>query len=101
MAATYMPISEVRDHLAAIVESVRTTHERVAVTRYGKPVAVLIAVDDLYSIEESLDILGEPGALEEILEAEASTETVSIEELRESVLKRMSAEEAADLRGSE
>ena len=103
MTTTNVPITEARDHLAEIVESVRSTHERVTLTKHGDPVAVLIAVDDLYSIEESLDILGEPGALEEILEAEADIEagrTVSIEELRESVLKRMSAEEAAGLRGA-
>jgi len=91
MAVTYISISEARDHLAAIVESVRTTHERVALTKYGKPVAVLIAVDDLYSIEESLDILSVPGALEEILEAEADIDagnTVSIDELRASIRAR-------------
>ena len=91
MANTYISLSEARDHLAAIVESVRTTHERVALTKYGKPVAVLIAVDDLYSIEESLDILSVPGALEEILEAEADIDagnTVSIDELRASIRAR-------------
>ncbi len=66
-----------------IVESVRTVkarfsefldlvdrqHERVVVTRNGRPVAVLISPDELESLELTLEVLSEPGALEE-LEAE-------------------------------
>jgi antitoxin YefM len=74
------------DHLAEVVDSVQKTRERVTLTRdVGQSAAVLIAVDDLDSLLETLDILATPGALQEIREAEADIaagRTVTLEELR-------------------
>ncbi len=69
-----MPLGEVRDHLSEIVHEVETTHERVTITRHGRPAVVIIAVDDLDGLEETLDILRTPGALEQIRQAEAEFE---------------------------
>jgi prevent-host-death family protein len=57
-----MALSHVRDHLSAIVHEVESTHERVTITRHGRPVVVLIAVDDLAMLAETIDILSTPGA---------------------------------------
>lgn len=38
-----------------------TTHERVTITRHGRPAAVLTSVDDLESIEETLFWQAQPG----------------------------------------
>jgi prevent-host-death family protein len=54
-----------------LVSDVEATHARVTVTKHGHPAAVLISPDDLASLEETLDILSTPGALEEIRLAEA------------------------------
>lgn len=62
------PIREVRDHFSDVVDRVSTQHERVTVTRNGRPVAVLISPDDLASLEETLDIVSDPAALAEIRE---------------------------------
>ncbi len=47
-------VATVREQLSKFLDEVATTHERVTVTRNGTPVAVLISVDDLESMEETL-----------------------------------------------
>ncbi len=47
-----LPLSDVRSTLSSIVERVEGTHERVLVTRNGRPAAVLISPEDLEGLEE-------------------------------------------------
>ncbi len=68
---TSVPVGEARDHLSELLGEVERTHERVSITRHGRPIAVLISPDDLESLEETLDILSTPGALEAIKEGRA------------------------------
>ncbi len=53
------------------VADVERTNGRVTITRHGHAVAVLISADDLASIEETLEILGTPGAEQAIREGQA------------------------------
>ncbi|SDY08486.1 prevent-host-death family protein [Modestobacter sp. DSM 44400] len=55
-----VPLGEARDRLSEYVTDVERTHERVTITRHGRPAAVLISVDDLASIEETLEMLDTP-----------------------------------------
>jgi len=64
-------LADVKAHLSEIVDLVESQHERVVITRHGRPAAVILSTDDLASLEETLDILSSPGALEEIRAAEA------------------------------
>ncbi len=64
-------LAAVKANLSAVVDSVHGTHERVVITRNGSPVAVLISPDDLASLEETVAILSDPEAMEEIRQAEA------------------------------
>lgn len=66
-----VPLGEARDRLSEIIADVERTHERVTITRHGHPAAVLISVDDLAAIEETLEILGTPGAVEAIRDGQA------------------------------
>lgn len=68
---TVEPLRNVRDHLSEFVDRAEREHERVVVTRNGRPAAVLIGYDDLAGLEETLDILSDPDALGEIRQAEA------------------------------
>lgn len=68
---TATPLGDARDHLSDYVADVQRTHDRVTITRYGRPAAVLISVDELASLDETVDILSTPGALDEIRQAEA------------------------------
>lgn len=68
------PLREVRDHFSDVIDLVALHHERVTVTRNGRPVAVLISPEDLSALEETLDVLSDPAALADIQEADAARE---------------------------
>ncbi|MFC5998858.1 type II toxin-antitoxin system Phd/YefM family antitoxin [Quadrisphaera sp. GCM10027208] len=65
-------IRRIRDHLSEVVDRVEHEHERVTLTRNGRPAAVLISPDDLAQLEETLEVLGDAEALAEIREADAA-----------------------------
>jgi antitoxin YefM len=65
-----LPLSSVKSHLSELVDRVEDQHDRVVVTRNGKPAAVLISPDDLESLEETLAILSDPVVMEQIRESE-------------------------------
>jgi prevent-host-death family protein len=60
----------VRDHLSEYVDRVEREHERVVVTRNGRPAAILVSPEDLAQLEETLDVLSDPQALADIREAD-------------------------------
>ncbi len=47
-------LADVRTQLSRYIEEVVTTHERVTITKNGKPAAVLISAEDLDALEETL-----------------------------------------------
>ncbi|WP_248579437.1 type II toxin-antitoxin system Phd/YefM family antitoxin [Nocardioides sp. InS609-2] len=63
---TTIPLTEAKSKLNELVDQAVTTHERVTLTKHGRPAAVLISVDDLESIEEALYWLSQPGIREDI-----------------------------------
>jgi prevent-host-death family protein len=68
VAMTTEALRTVRDHFSDVVDRVESQHERVMVTRNGKPAAVIISPDDLAELEERLEILSDPDAMAEIRE---------------------------------
>ena len=66
LSMTAVPLGDARDRLSEYVSEVERTHQRVTITRHGHPAAVLISADDLAAIEETLEVLGTPGAAEAI-----------------------------------
>jgi antitoxin YefM len=80
-----MSVSEAKDRLSALVESVEATHDAVVITRHGKPAAVLLSPADLESLTETLRWLSDPQHRDEIAEAEtdiAEGHTLSLDEVR-------------------
>jgi antitoxin YefM len=71
VTVTVVPLGEARNHLSEYVAQVERTHERITITRHGHAAAVLISADDLASIEETLDVLRTPGAVEAIMQGRA------------------------------
>lgn len=53
-------LAEAKAHLSELVSRVSAHHERVTVTVHGTPSAVLVAPEDLDSLEETLAILSDP-----------------------------------------
>lgn len=81
-----LPLAEVKAHLSEIVARVHGQHERVTVTVHGRPSAVLLAVDDLDALEETLALLADSSAMSAWTASEAEIargERVSEAELRE------------------
>ncbi|HVA61594.1 MAG TPA: type II toxin-antitoxin system Phd/YefM family antitoxin [Mycobacteriales bacterium] len=52
-----LPFSEAKAHLSDLADRVERQHERVLVTRNGRPSFVLISPADLESLEETLEIV--------------------------------------------
>ena len=66
------PLRDVRANFSDVVDRVSKHHERVTVTKNGRPVAVVMSPDDLVALEETLDVLSDPSALADIREADAA-----------------------------
>jgi antitoxin YefM len=66
------PLRTVKDRFSEYVDRVEHQHERVVVTRNGRPAAVLISPDDLAALEETIDVLADSEGLRELREAEAA-----------------------------
>lgn len=69
---TTLPLTEAKARLNELIEDAVATHERVTITRHGRPAAVLIAVDDLEAMEETLFWQSQPGVHEDVEEARAA-----------------------------
>ena len=61
-----MPFSEVKAHLSELADRVELQHDRILVTRNGRPSFVLLSPDDLESLEESLDIVRDDELMESL-----------------------------------
>lgn len=89
-----LSLAEVKTHLSAIVDRVRRQHERVTVTVHGRPSAMLVAVDDIDALEETIAILADSEAMRELVESErelARGDAVSAEELAAATAARRRA----------
>ncbi len=84
-------LASVKAHLSAVVGSVHETHERVTGTRNGVPTVVVVAVEDLESLEETLAVLSDEETMRQLREAErevAAGDTLDATELRELTHRR-------------
>ena len=71
MTMTYVSsLAETKAHLSKLVARVGEHHERITVTVHGRPAAVLLSVDDLESLEETIAVLSDSAALRALDEAD-------------------------------
>ena len=61
-----LPFHEVEAHLSEVADRVEREHDRIFVTRNGRPSFVLISPDDLESLEETLDIMRDEELVESL-----------------------------------
>lgn len=64
-----LPLADVKARLSEIVDRVEHEHERVVVTRHGRPAAVLVSPDELEALDDTLELLSNPEALAQIQQA--------------------------------
>jgi len=85
MSDLALPLAEIKKRLSEIIDGVEQRHDRVLLTRNGRPAAVILSPDDLESLEETLEILSDPDAMRQIREAEAEIDRgnfIGADELR-------------------
>lgn len=91
-SAEHVPLSEVKDRLSEFVDGIERAHGRVIVTRHGHPAVVIMSIEDLESLEETLETLSDSALVKEIREARR--------EVVRGKGKRLSKEEALKLANS-
>lgn len=80
-----LPLAQIKARLSEIVDRIEQSHDRITLTRNGRPAAVLISPDDLEAMEDTLEILSNPEAVRQIERARKEIERgdmVSADELR-------------------
>jgi antitoxin YefM len=65
-----LSLSDAKARLSEIADEVDRTHERVLITKNGREYVVLMSVEDLESIEATLELLADPAAQRRIRKAE-------------------------------
>jgi antitoxin YefM len=74
-AAEHVPLAEVKNRLSEVVDRLEREHGRVVITKHGRPAAVMLSLEDLESLEETLAVLSDPGLMAAIAEADAEVAT--------------------------
>jgi antitoxin YefM len=95
LTMTTLPLGEVKTHLSELVRRVHDHHERVTVTVHGRPSAVLVAVEDLERLEETLAIMRDADTMRRLAESDAELargEEVTAADLAETIRNRSAHE---------
>lgn len=85
-----LPLAEVKAKFSEMVDRVEREHDRITVTRNGRPAAVLVSADELAALEDTLDLLSDPAARAELEQARREVkagDSVSASELRAKYLR--------------
>lgn len=88
---TTLPLGEVKAHLSELVGRVHDHHERITVTVHGRPSAMLVAVEDIEQLEETIAVLCDPATMARLAESDAELargEALSAEDLAEAMRRR-------------
>ena len=65
-------LKELRPELPKVIERIDTRFDRYIVTRRGKPVCIMMGVDDYESMVETMEILADKDLVKRIKMAEAN-----------------------------
>jgi antitoxin YefM len=71
LTMTTLSLADAKAHLSRLVARVSGQHERVYVTVHGKPSAVLLATEDLESLEETIEILADADTMRRLHASDA------------------------------
>lgn len=85
-----IPAFEARQHFGRLLEQARYQGYRFVVERSGKPMAVVVGIEEWENIVETLAELADPEYLESIKKAREEIElgqTLTMDELREELAK--------------
>ena len=81
-------LKELRSELPEVIAGIDTKLDRYIVTKRGKPVVVMMSVEDYESLLETIEILSDKESVKRIKAAKKEIhedKTVSVESLREKI----------------
>lgn len=61
-----MALKDVKNRLSEVVDKVEREHDGVVLTKHGRPASVVVRLDDLESLEETLDMVRRPRLVSQI-----------------------------------
>jgi antitoxin YefM len=65
-------LADAKARLSEVVEGIETEHRRVVITKHGRPSVVVLAVEDLEALEDTLEVLSDADAMADLREAAAA-----------------------------
>lgn len=65
-------LAAVKASFSEVIDRVEKQHERVVVTRRGREAAVILSVDDVRSLEATIEVLSDPATMRRLQEADAA-----------------------------
>ena len=88
---TVTTLADAKARFSELVASAEETHERTTITKNGRPAVVIIAAEDLESLEETLAIMSDPELLSAVRDrAGEPAEPIS----KDDMLARIAARQA-------
>jgi antitoxin YefM len=80
-ATEQVSLAHAKARLSEVVEGIETEHRRVVITKHGRPSVVVLAVEDLEALEDTLELLSDADAMADLREAAAARRTDQTVEL--------------------
>lgn len=80
-AVTTSAVTEARDKLSEIIDTVVSTGAEWVITKHGRPAAVILSYDEYESLIETVNILSDRSATDAITDALADVAADDLEEL--------------------
>jgi antitoxin YefM len=66
-----MSLADVKNRLSEVVDRLEREHGRVVITKHGRPAAVVLNVEDLEGLEQTLELLSDARVMRRLRKAEA------------------------------
>src|SRR3954470_13256524 len=98
LTMTTVSLPDAQPHLPKLTARVSGQHERVYLTVHGKPSAVLLATEDLESLEEIIEILTDADAMRRLHASDAELTRSQAETQRDldAAMQRRSANQLTE-----
>ena len=86
-----IPLASAKAKLSEVVDRVEREQDRVTITRNGRPVAMIVSLDDIEGLEETLEILSDRRLMRKVRAGIAAAEkgdTVSLVDIEKRLKAR-------------
>lgn len=80
-AAEHLPLADVKNRLSEVVDRLEREHGRVVITKRGRPAAVVLSLEELEGLEETLALLSDPRAMRRIRQSHKDVEVGDVQSL--------------------